>query len=261
MNLSARQTSNFKTMQILLACAKIMTGEAPQRFDFTTQPVFQQQANDNAVQLAGLSVENLQELLHVNRTIALENKQRYQSFFDEETKVPAVFAYDGMVFRKLAPETMSDDELLYANSHLLIGSFLYGMLRPLDMINRYRLEGNVVLPLNNGKDMFRFWQPVLTDWFIDLIKADDGILVNLASAEFKRMVDWRRVASQVKIITPEFQVVKNGKPKTVVIYAKMCRGAMSRWILKNKITNTEELKAFEYEGFKYDETARCWLLR
>lgn len=261
LKLSATQNLKFKIMQILLACAKIMTGEAPRRFDFTTQPVFQQQANENAVQLSGFSVENLQNVLHVSHAIALENRQRYQAFFDEGTKVPAVFAYDGMVFRKLAPETMSDEELIYANGHLLIGSFLYGMLRPLDAINRYRLEGNVVLPHNGGKDMFKFWQPLLTDWFFDRIEVDDGILVNLASAEFKRMVEWQRVKSQVKVITPEFKVVKNGEPRTVVIYTKMCRGAMSRWILNNKISNTEELKDFEYEGFEYDKTTRCWLLK
>jgi cytoplasmic iron level regulating protein YaaA (DUF328/UPF0246 family) len=246
-------------MQILIACAKIMTGRAPREIPFATEPVFQEQAHANAMQLLAYTVDELQEILHVNRDIALDNWKRFQAFHSFVDRQPAVFSYDGMVFQRLAPETFSDDELRYANSHLLISSFLYGLLRPLDLVNKYRLEGNVVLPSNGGKSMFDYWKPILTDCFIDQIKSDDGILVNLASEEMRNLFDWKRVKREVKIITPEFKVEKDGKLKTIVIYTKMCRGAMTRYILKNKITDMESLKVFEYEGFRLDESAGEWM--
>lgn len=107
--------------------------------------------------------------------------------------------------------------------------------------------------------MFDYWKPILTDWFINQIKSDDGILVNLASDEMRNLFDWKRVKQEVKIITPEFKVEKAGKLKTIVIYTKMCRGAMTRYILKNKITDMESLKVFEYEGFRLDESAGEWM--
>ena len=245
-------------MQILIACAKIMTGCATSDISFATKPTFQSQANDNAMQMLDYSVEELSDMLHINKDIALENWKRFRTFHDNSTLQPAVFCYDGMVFQRLAPETFTDNDLQYANNHLLISSFLYGLLRPLDMINKYRLEGNVTLPKNNSKSMFDFWKPILTDWFINKIKADDGILINLASDEMHNLFDWKRIKEEVKVITPSFKVDKNGKLKTIVIYTKMCRGAMARYIIKNRITNIDELKSFEYEGFSIDDSNEEW---
>ena len=245
-------------MQILIGCAKIMTGCAPSDISFATEPTFQSQANDNAMQMLNYSVEELCEMLHINRDMALENWKRFRSFHDNSIRQPAAFCYDGMVYQRLAPETLSDSELQYANDHLMISSFLYGILRPLDIINKYRLEGNVILPNNNSKSMFDFWKPILTDWFINKIKADDGILIYLASDGMRNLFDWKRVKSEVKVITPTFKVDKNGKLKTIVIYTKMCRGAMARYIIKNRITNIDALKSFEYEGFSIDDSNEEW---
>ena len=239
-------------MQIFISCAKTMTGTVPKAIPFCTEPVFQSHANHQARQLIRYSVEQLMDMLHVNRGIAADNRQRFQSFFDESRRQPAVFAYDGMVFQKIAPESMTDGELLDANRHLFIGSFLYGLLRPLDLINKYRLEGNVELPENKGRSMVDYWKPILTDWFIEQVKADDGILVNLASDEFRHIFEWKRVEKELTVIRPEFKVEKNGRLKTIVIYTKMCRGAMTRWILQNRITQAETLRDFEYEGYKWE---------
>jgi cytoplasmic iron level regulating protein YaaA (DUF328/UPF0246 family) len=244
-------------MIVYLACAKIMTGSCPSALSYTTEPHFQLEANENAVRLADYNPNDIEGMLKVNQTIAKEVWQRYQNFFNKDVlRQPAAFAYDGMVFQKLAPETFSTDELYYANNHLLIASFLYGLLRPLDMIMRYRLEGDVVLSHHDGKSMFDYWKPILTDYFIEQIKKDDGILVNLASDEMKLLVDWKRVRREVQVITPEFKVMKGGKLKTIVIYTKMCRGAMTRFILKNHISNPKDLLTFEYEGFKYIGTEK-----
>ena len=245
-------------MQILLACAKIMTGSAPERLPITTEPAFLAQANDHMGQLLQYTVEELQGILGCNHRIAEENWRRFRQFFYKDRVVPAVFAYDGMVFQKLAPETFSEDDLRYANDHLFIGSFLYGLLRPLDMIHRYRMEGNVVLP-EYGVSMFDYWKPILTGWLITQIKTDDGIFVNLASGEFQDLFDWKRVENEVTVITPQFKVDKGGKLSTIVIYTKMCRGAMTRWILQNRLTDTEALKQFEYEGYSFYEDAGEWM--
>lgn len=101
--------------------------------------------------------------------------------------------------------------------------------------------------------MFRFWQERLTEAFINKIKEDDGILVNLASDEMKKLFDWKRISKEITIITPDFRTYKNNKLKTIVIYTKMCRGEMTRYILKNRIENIEEIKLFEWEGFKWNQ--------
>lgn len=100
---------------------------------------------------------------------------------------------------------------------------------------------------------FDYWKPLLTDYFIEEIKKRGGILVNLASGEMKDLFDWKRVESEVCVVTPDFQVWKGGKLKTVVIYAKMCRGEMVRHIIKNRIGCPEDLRGFSWEGFTFDE--------
>jgi cytoplasmic iron level regulating protein YaaA (DUF328/UPF0246 family) len=245
-------------MQILISCAKIMTGTASRAIPFATEPTFQVYANENAMRLSSYSVAELQDMLHVNHEIAMDNWHRFQNFHVMDHRQPAIFSYDGMVFLKLVPETFSDGELLYANDHLLISSFLYGLLRPLDLVNPYRLEGNVVLSCHDGKSMFDYWKPVLTEWFIEKIKADDGVLVNLASDEMRNMFDWKRVKREVTIVTPDFKVEKGGKLKTIVIYTKMCRGAMTRFILKNRLTEVCGLGDFEFEGFALDRSVGEW---
>ncbi|MCF0212038.1 MAG: YaaA family protein [Bacteroidales bacterium] len=245
-------------MQILLACAKIMTGTAPASLPLTTTPTFLPQAEDNIRQLLRYSPEELQGMLRCNPSIASENWHRYRQFHNADSALPAIFAYDGMVFQKLSPETFSPDDLLYANDHLLIGSFLYGLLRPLDRVHPYRLEGDVVLP-DNGVAMFDYWKPILTDWFISRIQADDGILVNLASNEFKDLFDWNRVEREVTVVTPQFKVDKGGKLSTVVIYTKMCRGSMARWILQHRLTHHSSLRHFTYEGYSLPSDAKDWV--
>ena len=101
--------------------------------------------------------------------------------------------------------------------------------------------------------MFEYWRPLLTDYFVAEIQKQGGLLTNLASAEMKDLFQWKEVTQAVQVVTPEFMVYKNGKPTTVVVCAKMCRGEMTRFILKNRIEDVEALKSFEWEGFTFDE--------
>ena len=241
-------------MMIYISCAKTMTAQSKLQVPFTTQPYFIDEARQNVMDISQFSMEELGHLLKINSKLAAENYFRYHNFFSSEDKgLPAILSYTGMVFKRLAVKDFSDDDFRYAQEHLLITSFLYGLLRPLDIIKNYRLEGDVRLPERGNISMFDYWKPVLTDFFIAEIKKQGGVLINLASNEMKELFDWKRVCREVRVITPDFQVYKNGKLSTVVIYAKMCRGEMTRFILKNRIENPEQIKSFEWEGFCYNE--------
>lgn len=241
-------------MMIYISCAKTMTAQSKLQVPFTTQPYFIDEARQNVMDISQFSMEELGRLLKINSKLAAENYFRYHNFFSSEDKgLPAILSYTGMVFKRLAVKDFSDDDFRYAQEHLLITSFLYGLLRPLDIIKNYRLEGDVRLPERGNISMFDYWEPVLTDFFIAEIKKQGGVLINLASNEMKDLFDWKRVCREVRVITPDFQVYKNGKLSTVVIYAKMCRGEMTRFILKNRIENPEQIKSFEWEGFCYNE--------
>lgn len=241
-------------MMIYISCAKTMTAQSKLQVPFTTQPYFIDEARQNVMDISQFSMEELGRLLKINSKLAAENYFRYHNFFSSEDKgLPAILSYTGIVFKRLAVKDFSDDDFRYAQEHLLITSFLYGLLRPLDVIKNYRLEGDVRLPERGNISMFDYWKPVLTDFFIAEIKKQGSVLINLASNEMKELFDWKRVCREVRVITPDFQVYKNGKLSTVVIYAKMCRGEMTRFILKNRIENPEQIKSFEWEGFCYNE--------
>ena len=239
-------------MLLFISCAKTMTGRQPRTdIPFTTTPCFKTEAEKNAMAISQFSPEELSRTLRVNAKLAAENYLRYQNFFSPDTpSLPALLAYTGMVFKRIAATSFTPDDFAYAQSHLLISSFLYGLLRPLDQIHPYRLEGDVRLP-EHGCTMFDYWKPILTDWFIEAIRKQRGILVNLASAEMKDLFHWKQVTESVRVITPEFLVMKDGKPKSVTVYAKMCRGEMTRFLLKNRIENPDQLQAFEWEGFTF----------
>ncbi len=242
-------------MQILLACAKDMTTRPELSPELSTKPRFLKEAKHHALQLAAFTEAELGKSLKCNARLAILNKLRYLSFFDPEGYGAAVLAYNGMAYRHLRAWEFTEAEYAYANAHLWICSFLYGLLRPMDRIKNYRLEGTVKLPDNDGRSMFDFWKPLLTDVLIDSVKQDDGCLIHLATDEMTRLFDWKRVKREVKVLEPQFFVREGEKLKTVVVYAKMCRGAMTRYILQNRLKTREELTAFSYEEFHYQPEA------
>ncbi|WP_321333561.1 YaaA family protein [uncultured Bacteroides sp.] len=241
-------------MLVLLSCAKMMTRASTVTPPFTSMPLFKEEASAVAVQMAQYSVADLELLLHVNAKIAVENYKRYQSFHaDEKEGLAALLAYTGIVFKHLDPTDFTDEDFLYAQEHLRITSFCYGLLRPLDAIHSYRLEGHAKLAGFGGQTVFSFWQFRLTDVFIDIIKANGGVLVYLASDEMRGLFNWSKILKEVKVIVPEFHLWKNGKLSTIVVYTKMARGEMARFILKNRIEDLNELKSFSWEGFVYSD--------
>ena len=240
-------------MQLLLSCAKTMTERSSVPTPRTTRPAYRSEASELAAGLATLPTDELARLLRVNRRIAAENRLRYGRFHgDDDAAIPALTAYTGIVFKRIDPASFTDADFEYAQRHLNITSFLYGLLRPLDAIRPYRLEGDALLPGHDEQTVFAYWHERLTDALIDKIRHDDGILVNLASGEMKRLFDWKRICREARVITPEFRIREGDRLKTIVIYTKMCRGEMTRHILKNRITVPEALQAFEWEGFRFD---------
>ncbi len=217
----------------------------------THLPRFQKEAGQLALELGELSVEDLAKTIPCNEKIALENKLRYQDFFNEESFIPALLAYYGQAYKCLKAQDFSQEDFRYADKHLWITSFLYGLLRPLDLIHPYRLEGKAKLPSAEGKNMFAYWKPHLTDILIETVKADDGILVHLATEEFQHLFDWKRLLKEVHVIQPLFMVDQGIRLKAVSVYAKSCRGAMTSYILRNQLTSPYNLLGFEYDSFLY----------
>jgi hypothetical protein len=236
-------------MQILLANAKLMHATA--RTEAWTEPMCQSTANALAMEMAQLDVDSLARELDCSRALAAENWQRYQQFHSAAL-MPAILAYNGQAYKHLKADTLTDDDLRFAQSHLWITCFLYGLLRPMDGIAPYRMEHCVRLPLTGGKPIHQFWKGRLTDALIDSVRADDGVLVHLSTEEYEHLFDWERVRCEVRVVQPLFYVrQKDGRLKVQAVWAKSCRGAMVRFLLKQRLMNAEELKAFEYEGFRF----------
>ena len=236
-------------MQILLANAKIRYEKAEKKPLST--PLFQSVADTLAAEMARMDVEELARQLDCSTKIAAENWKRYHDFAAAE-KMPAILAYNGQAYKYLRADSLSDESLEYAQRHLWITCFLYGLLRPMDGIVPYRMEHCVTLEATGDKPVNQFWKDKLTDVLIDSVKADDGVLLHLSTAEYEHLFDWKRVCKEVKVIQPLFYVrQKDGRLKMQAVWAKACRGAMVRFVLTHQIAHPEELAAFSYEGFEY----------
>ncbi len=237
-------------MQILIGSAKDMAAHSNTRAPLLTQPSFHSQAMCHALGMAAYSAEELARLLGCSLPIARENKARYQCFANPEPGLQALLSYTGIVYKYIQPQDFTDEDFLFAQDHLVITSFLYGMLRPLDAIKCYRMEAKVRLP-ETGLTMADYWKPLLTDRLIAAVQADGGMLLDLASVEMHHLFDWRKVKRAVRVVRPDFQVDRQGVLKTLTVYAKMCRGAMTRYALKHRMASVEGLESFTFEGYEY----------
>lgn len=237
-------------MQILQANAKMMLSPTEVAAKPLTIPAFQAEADRLAKEMARLNLDELAERLGCSRQLALENQQRYQNFFLAE-KVPALMAYNGRAYQALMAHTLDAAALSFAQEHLFITCFLYGLLRPMDAIVPYRMEHTVRLEATNYKPIDRFWRDKLTDYLIRAVQADDGILVHLSTGEYERLFDWGRVSHEVKVIKPLFYVRRQGQLRMQAVWAKAGRGAMVRHLLQVAADQPAALADFAYEGFSY----------
>lgn len=239
-------------MKFLISPAKTMSSVASIGTPVVTTPRFKSEADMIIREMLKIPADELKSALKLSPKLALESMERLRSFFSPDSAdIPAILAYTGVVFKNISPKDFSSEDFLFAQEKLRIVSVAYGLLRALDGIKPYRLEYDVKLPELEDNSLYNFWKKRQTETFINEIKEDGGILVNLASKDVQPSFDWKRICKEVRVITPEFLVNKNGKQKTIVIYAKMLRGQMSRFIIKNKISDPELLKSFEWEGFHF----------
>ncbi|MDX1467150.1 MAG: peroxide stress protein YaaA, partial [Halomonas sp.] len=193
-------------------------------------------------------------LMGISDKLAGLNAARFAEWhtpFTPENAKPAAQAFQGDVYVGLEADTFDDDDNAFAQEHLRILSGLYGLLRPLDLIQPYRLEMGTRLENPAGKDLYAFWKATLTAE-LDRAVAESGspALVNLASNEYFKAIDTKRLASRV--ITPVFKDEKNGKLKIISFYAKKARGLMAAWMIHQRLDDPEGLKDFDVAGYAFD---------
>lgn len=236
-------------MQIILANAKLMTDKS--EHEPQSVPMFRDIAGHIAAEMSTMDVDDIAGLLGCNRKIAAEKLLRYRNF-PAAQHIAAIMAYNGQAYKHLKASTLNQDALDFAQNHLWITCFLYGLLRPLDAIAPYRMEHTVSLESTDDRPMNRFWRDKLTDILIDSTKADDNILVHLSTGEYEQLFDWQRLCREIRVVHPLFYVRKGGDLKVQAVWAKACRGAMVRFILENNLTDVNRLRDFSYEGFAFD---------
>lgn len=239
-------------MQILLANAKIMLNHSMRRP--LTQPRFQVVAQNIASELAQLDIDEMSRQLRCSRKIAAENCLRFRNFPFAE-KMPAIMAYYGQSYKHLQADTLDVQALNFAQRHLWITRFLYGLLRPMDGIAPYRIEHSLTLQATHDTPLSQYWRDLLTDVLIDSVKADDGTLVHLSTKEFEHLFNWKRVCREVRVIQPLFYVRDRLKESVQAVWAKTGRGALTRYILEHQLKNPEEIKNFTYEGFHFEDSS------
>jgi len=199
------------------------------------------------------SVADIRKLMKLSEKLAELNVQRYEDWqlpFNEQNSRPAAFAFKGDVYLGLDVASFSSEELEYAQSHLRILSGLYGLLRPLDLMQPYRLEMGTRFANSRGKNLYEFWGTKISE-ALNKEKAGQGILLNLASNEYFKAVNKKSL--ELQIVSPNFLDCKNDKYKVISFYAKRARGYMAAWVVKNRIENISDLKKFDVEGYAYCE--------
>lgn len=215
----------------------------------TTHSPFLDKSQSLVNGLSQLIPSDIELLMKVSPKIGELNAKRFNEWrrpFTNRNSKPAIFAFKGDVYSGLDADSLSNDQIEFAQKNLSILSGLYGLLRPLDLIQAYRLEMGTNLPNKNGKNLYKFWGDQLTN---ELNRREKDWLINLASNEYFKSIKVDKLSA--KVIQPIFKDKKNGVLKIIGIYAKKARGMMSRFVIENKLQNPEELKHFNQGGYAF----------
>ncbi len=243
-------------MLLVISPAKTLDYDTPPTTQQFTQPDFLEHSAELIATLRQLSPVDIGGLMGISDKLAQLNAARFQAWstpFDLANAKQAVLAFKGDVYAGLNAETLTAKELDFAQQHLRILSGLYGLLRPLDLMQAYRLEMGTRFANERGKDLYQFWGNLITGQLnAELAKQKKPTLINLASNEYFKSVQAKDIAGS--IITPVFKDWKNGQYKIISFYAKKARGLMCRYVIDNKIDQPEKLQGFDYEGYAFDET-------
>ena len=245
-------------MIVTLSPSKSLDYDSPLATERYTQPDFLDDAQALVDILRGYDVEGLGELMGISENLSELNVERFQSWsrpFTPDNARQALLAFDGDVYTDIGTDSYDEDDFAFAQDHVRTLSGLYGLLRPLDLIQPYRLEMGTRLENSRGKNLYAFWGARIARALNEaLAKQGDDVVVNLASKEYFKAID--QSALDARIVTPVFQQLrKNGDYRIVAIYAKRARGTMTDWIVRHRITEPAELAEFAEDGYRYDAEA------
>ncbi|MFZ6686630.1 peroxide stress protein YaaA [Undibacterium sp. SXout11W] len=253
-------------MLIVLSPAKSLDFETPVNSTIFTKADFLDEAAELIEIAKQLSQEQLSSLMDISPNLAQLNAARFKAWKKKPVGKDlrqAIFAFNGDVYDGLNARSLNAEQLAYLQTNLRILSGLYGMLRPLDVFQAYRLEMGTTLTNPYGKNLYAFWGAKITDGLNALsMRNGSNILLNLASDEYFKVV--KPVLFNGTIITPVFQDWKNGKYKTISFYAKRARGLMARYCAEHSILDVEDIKNFDADQYAYCEeesTSKSWVFR
>ena len=246
---------NYKSIQnfmkIVVSPAKTLDYNSKLPTTRGTQPSFLETTSTINRKLARMSKKEISDLMGISDKLADLNYSRYQDFTEEHTKEnsrPAAYAFAGDVYTGLDAYTIPTEKLDFMQNSLRILSGYYGILRPLDLIQPYRLEMGTSLPVSRKKNLYEVWQEKVTE-FLNKELREDELFVNLASQEYFKAIDETKL--KVPVISPVFKDYKNGKLKIISFFAKKARGSMARYIIETEAQSLEEIKAFDYDGYRF----------
>lgn len=253
-------------MLIVLSPAKKLNYETPANTEIATQPDFIKHSAELIDILRQHSPDQIGSLMRISDQLATLNANRYadwSSRFTLENAKQAMLAFNGDVYEGLAAGSLNAKQLAYAQARIRILSGLYGVLRPLDLMQPYRLEMGTKLANPAGKDLYAFWGDTVTVALNQRIAEEKAAaLINLASEEYFKVV--KPALLQAPVITPVFQDWKNGKYKIISFYAKRARGLMARYAVTKDISRPADLKSFDIDGYAFDASVsneKTWIFR
>lgn len=244
-------------MLIVISPAKTLDFETAPITKVHTQPEFLKESRQLVSQLKELTPAEVSSLMKISDKLGVLNFLRFNEWktpFTLNNAKQALLAFKGDVYTGINADSFNSRDLKFAQKHLRILSGLYGVLKPLDLIQAYRLEMGSKFKNRKGKDLYEFWESKLTDQINQDLKASKSkYLINLASNEYFKSL--QADAINAEIIVPVFKDYKNGKYKIISFYAKKARGLMSAYIIKNRLKNPEDIKVFDVDGYKFCKSA------
>lgn len=241
-------------MLIVISPAKTLDYQTPPVTQHVSQPDYLEEAQVLIDRAKRYSAAEISSIMQVSQKIAELNVERFQQWhtpFTLDNAKQALLAFKGDVYSGLDAETFSEADFEFAQQHLRILSGLYGLLRPLDLMQPYRLEMGRKIDTEHATNLYQFWGDIITQGINQQLKASNSQqLINLASNEYFKSVKPKLIEGD--IITPNFKDYKNGTYKTMGVYAKKARGMLSRYIIQNQLENPEDIKQFSQDGYSFD---------
>lgn len=244
-------------MLFLLSPAKTLDYDSPLPPVQPTQPLFTARSAELIAQLRTYAPQQIASLMDLSDKLASLNVARYAAWSRKATPAnarPAVLAFDGDVYDGLRARELSPEDLAWAQDHLCILSGLYGVLRPLDLMQPYRLEMGTALPVGQARNLYGYWGDRLARYLNERLAADASpVVVNLASQEYFKAVDLQTL--KARVVECVFEDRKDGRYKVISFWAKKARGLMARWAIQHRIATPMQLQGFDAEGYGYDASA------